>query len=89
MELIPSLAELSLSEAKYQNVVIRASDEGEFGVTLRYFSIQPSSVAVSAGREGRVDGGREGGEEGGRGGRPAEGVMEEELEGGWWPLMVT
>ena len=44
---LPSLAELSLAEAKYQSISLTAGPEGEFGVTLRYFSIQPANASVS------------------------------------------
>ena len=43
-ETLPSLAELSLAEAKYQNIRLTADPTtGLFDVTLRYFSIQPTS----------------------------------------------
>ena len=38
---LPSLAELSLADAKYQTVCLNADSSGQFGVTLRFFSIQP------------------------------------------------
>lgn len=39
-ETLPSLAELSLADAKYQSVSLTADSNGKYGVTLRYFSIQ-------------------------------------------------
>jgi hypothetical protein len=45
-ETIPSLAELSLADAKYQSLRLTAdSSSGLFGVTLRHFSIQPISTS--------------------------------------------
>ena len=45
-EALPSLAELSSADVKYQSVKIRAEASGLFGVKLRYFSIQPVSPAM-------------------------------------------
>ena len=46
--MLPSLAELSLTgDTRYQSHTLHCSPDGEFGFTLRHFSIQPNTRAVS------------------------------------------
>ncbi len=45
-EPLVSLAELSYSEMKYKSVSIHCDSEGQFGFTLRHFTIQPANIPV-------------------------------------------
>ena len=46
-EEVRSLADLSPSDTKYQTITISCNEQGQFGFTLRHFSIQPSNIPVS------------------------------------------
>ena len=46
-ELLPSLADLSPPDTHYQSVTVAANQLGQFGITLRHFSIQPDNLPVS------------------------------------------
>ena len=46
-EEVRSLADLSSSDTKYQTITISCNEQGQFGFTLRHFSIQPSNIPVS------------------------------------------
>ncbi len=46
-EPLVSLAELSYSEMKYQSISVHCDALGQFGFSLRHFTIQPSNIPVS------------------------------------------
>ena len=46
-ELLPSLADLSPPDTHYQRATVTANQLGQFGITLRHFSIQPDNLPVS------------------------------------------